>query len=131
MTIRQHIEEFVRPNLAPGKCFSISWISSNRRKCRRLESITVLTHDVDEVVERFSSACKDDLKKNPPEKSKAFFILRFHDPTASHTASKRFSVDCTSDDAVHARCDDCRGSGWYVGLAERRHCPTCDGSGYL
>ena len=27
------------------------------------------------------------------------------------------------------RCDDCKGSGWYVGIVERRVCPTCDGSG--
>ena len=29
------------------------------------------------------------------------------------------------------KCDDCKGSGWYVGIVERRYCPTCDGSGYL
>jgi hypothetical protein len=35
------------------------------------------------------------------------------------------------DEADHLRCEDCQGSGWYVGLVERRLCPTCDGSGYL
>ncbi len=35
------------------------------------------------------------------------------------------------DEQDHDRCVDCKGSGWYVGLHERRYCPTCDGSGYL
>jgi RecJ-like exonuclease len=35
------------------------------------------------------------------------------------------------DEADHDRCEDCHGTGWYVGLVERRYCPTCDGSGYL
>jgi hypothetical protein len=29
------------------------------------------------------------------------------------------------------KCDDCKGSGWYVGIVEKRYCPTCGGSGYL
>ena len=29
------------------------------------------------------------------------------------------------------KCTDCKGSGWYVGLVERRKCPTCDGEGYV
>lgn len=28
-------------------------------------------------------------------------------------------------------CNDCKGSGWYVGLIDRRYCPTCDGAGYV
>lgn len=35
------------------------------------------------------------------------------------------------DELDHDRCDDCKGSGWYVGFTERRHCPTCDGAGYV
>lgn len=36
------------------------------------------------------------------------------------------------DDAQdHTRCPDCKGSGWYTGLVEKRLCPTCDGSGWL
>lgn len=31
----------------------------------------------------------------------------------------------------HELCDDCKGSGFYVGLMEKKYCPTCDGSGYL
>ena len=35
------------------------------------------------------------------------------------------------DEQDHDRCDDCKGSGWYVGFTERRLCPTCDGSGFV
>lgn len=35
------------------------------------------------------------------------------------------------DEDHHVACEDCKGSGWYVGLVERRYCPTCDGSGWL
>lgn len=38
--------------------------------------------------------------------------------------------DAYDDELDHDRCTDCKGSGWYVGFTERRHCPTCDGSGY-
>lgn len=39
--------------------------------------------------------------------------------------------DSYDDEKDHVRCRDCKGTGWYVGFTERRHCPTCDGSGYL
>lgn len=29
------------------------------------------------------------------------------------------------------KCTDCKGSGWYVGLIDRRECPTCGGEGHL
>lgn len=29
------------------------------------------------------------------------------------------------------KCGDCKGSGWYVGIIERRRCPTCDGAGWV
>jgi DnaJ-class molecular chaperone len=35
------------------------------------------------------------------------------------------------DEQDHDKCEDCKGTGEYVGLNERRHCPTCDGSGYV
>lgn len=28
-------------------------------------------------------------------------------------------------------CDDCRGSGWYVGVSVREPCQKCDGSGWV
>lgn len=39
--------------------------------------------------------------------------------------------DPYNDEQDHLRCTDCKGSGWYVGFTERRHCPTCDGAGYV
>lgn len=34
-------------------------------------------------------------------------------------------------DASLTECEDCSGTGWYVGLNARELCSTCDGSGYL
>ena len=44
--------------------------------------------------------------------------------------SKHFEASLTPEDITpEARCDDCKGSGWYVGVVERYPCPTCGGSG--
>lgn len=39
--------------------------------------------------------------------------------------------DLYDDEQDHTRCNDCKGSGYYVGFTERRLCPSCDGSGYV
>ncbi len=44
--------------------------------------------------------------------------------------SKHFEVSLTPEEiAPEIRCDDCKGEGWYVGIIERKPCPTCGGSG--
>lgn len=36
------------------------------------------------------------------------------------------------DDTLdHERCEDCNGTGWYVGLRVRERCKTCDGAGWV
>ena len=53
------------------------------------------------------------------------------DPSAALGEMDELQDEPYDDEQDHERCVDCKGSGWYVGLIERRYCPTCDGSGYL
>jgi DnaJ-class molecular chaperone len=48
-----------------------------------------------------------------------------------HTGDERCDDEPYDDEQDHIRCSDCQGSGYYVGFTDRRHCPTCDGSGFL
>lgn len=137
VTLRQYIEGFVETHVAIGVCFSIARAKHKNHIIRHLETITIARiitrkKTVDNVVKYLLRAATEDLKKHPPTSPNAGFKITSTD-TSRRRHWKTFYVkhDPTDDDVVHDRCGDCSGSGWYVGLVERRHCPTCDGSGYL
>ncbi len=135
MSIRDQVETFVEKRIASHLLFTIAQSSSADEVATR----SITQHSTGRIIDRDDAImttvqCLVDgaekyLKEHPPKTSRIHLIIGSRDPATQHTNRKRFSVVC--DDVVaRKRCDDCGGSGWYIGLVERRHCPTCDGSGH-
>ena len=136
MDIRDQVETFVEKRIAEHLLFTIAQSSSTNKT----PTHSITQHSTGRIIDRNNAIkvavqCLVDgvekyLKEHPPKTSRIHLIIGSRNPGTQHTNCKRFSVVC-DDGVVHKRCDDCGGSGWYIGLVERRCCPTCDGSGYL
>lgn len=78
-------------------------------------------------------ACEGTGRASAAGYDRSALLERYRDRFIENPTTRRTPVDddVYDDEQDHTRCADCKGSGYYVGFTERRHCPTCEGSGFL
>jgi DnaJ-class molecular chaperone len=100
--------------------YTLSRHNLSRVYQQTIESWKQSTADMASVIHR--AACHN-LKSE--KLSEASFRITIR--TDGNKCSKHFLL--RREISTKDRCEDCKGSGWYVGIVERRPCPTCDGTG--